>query len=164
MAVNIEELQKRFASLTDEALLEVKRDDLVAGAQACLDQEFADRGLDIAPGHVPSDREHELNAEGLAPVEAEGEGNQVGWEFLQEFDTPEEVSIAISLLRSAEIPAYTPSQDVSRVNPLAGLIEGAFRVYVPTGMAEEAREILDTPVSDEELAAQAEAAGGAAPE
>ena len=45
MAVDINYLRRHYASLSDEALLEVDRGELVAAAQECYDSELKSRGL-----------------------------------------------------------------------------------------------------------------------
>ena len=49
MAIDIEQLRKHYASLTDEALLEIERDELTEAAQKCLNREIERRGLEVAP-------------------------------------------------------------------------------------------------------------------
>jgi hypothetical protein len=163
MSVDIGELQRRFESLTDSALLAIKGGELVDAARQCLDSELAKRGLGKGPGSFaggPS-TEEDLNAEGLAPVELAQDSMPPGvnWALLEDFDTGEEVSVAVAVLRSAGIHCYTPSQDASLVSALSGPPANAYHVYVPEDLVQEALEILNTPISDEELAAQAEAAG-----
>jgi len=68
----------------------------------------------------------------------------------------DEARMARELLKSAEIPCYLRND-----NPMAvswtGV--GGFRLSVPPEWLEQAREVLETEISEEELAAQAEAAG-----
>ena len=45
MQLDLENLRKHYASLNDDALLAIDRDDLVEGAQRCLDAELKQRGL-----------------------------------------------------------------------------------------------------------------------
>ncbi len=43
MNIDPQELERHYASLSDEALLELNREDLVEVAQGCLDRELARR-------------------------------------------------------------------------------------------------------------------------
>jgi hypothetical protein len=54
MAVDIEYLRKHYASLSDEALEDINRADLVAAAQQCLDEELKRRDLDSSRYSTPS--------------------------------------------------------------------------------------------------------------
>ena len=68
------------------------------------------------------------------------------------YNIPEEASLARGLLESAEIPYHLE-------NEFAALGGFQLRLLVPAAFEAEALEILDAEISDEELAAQAEAAG-----
>jgi hypothetical protein len=142
MKTDAEDFRRQYASLNDEALLEVNRGDLVPIAQQCYDVELAARGLD-----APTAAE-EPEAAPPHPLE-----NLIE---LASFDDPSEATVARSILRLAEIPCAL-STDL----PLAGsVLNVAYEVklYVPSEYADEAEAILDSKISDEELAAQAEAA------
>jgi len=43
--INIEDLRQHYASLSDEGLLEIDRDELTAVAQTCYDEELEQRNL-----------------------------------------------------------------------------------------------------------------------
>ena len=78
------------------------------------------------------------------------------WQRSQSFDNPSEASVARSLLRIADIPCML-STDL----PLTGSILNVatdVRLYVPPEFVDQANEVLDHEISDEDLAAQAEAA------
>jgi 6-phosphogluconate dehydrogenase (decarboxylating) len=64
-----------------------------------------------------------------------------------EYDYLDEADLARGLLEAAEINASLESEP------------GVVRLMVPAGFAEQALRMLAAPLSDEELAAQAEAAG-----
>lgn len=53
MKIDTEQLKKQYASMTEDALLEIDPEDLTPEAQACLDSELNSRGL-IQDGSVPS--------------------------------------------------------------------------------------------------------------
>ena len=134
MNVNMKELREQYASLTDEALLEINRDELTDVARVCFDAELAERGLKIE-----------------APEPAESEAGRPQEELIEiaEFQGMEEGNMASGLLQTYEIPSRL------QCDPLTGT---RCRVLVPASLVEQAREILDNPLSDDDLAAQAEAA------
>jgi hypothetical protein len=143
MQLDLDDLRRQYARMNDEALLAVDREQLVPLAQQCYDAELSARGLDTAAEEVPAQGSAQANLENMVEVAA--------------FDNPSEASVARSLLRSAEIPCM--------LNTDLPLVGGAFPVlsevvlYVPSEFAAQASEILDHEISEEELAAQAEAAG-----
>lgn len=142
MEVTAADFRKHFALLSDEALLEINRGDLVEIAQQCLDEEVARRQLNRAEPRTETAREqpqHEASrAEELVHVAT--------------FLTGEELSMARGLLEEAAIPYHIE-------NPLAALGGIELRLMVPASLEEQALEILSAEISEEELAAQAEAAG-----
>jgi len=96
-------------------------------------------GLDTDPANAPAP-DPNLKGEELVHVAT----------FLDFHDA----QMAVNLLLSAEIPATVESEMGAAY---AGA--GALRLMVPASLVEQAEEILDAEISDEELAAQAEAAG-----
>ncbi len=138
MRISAEDFRQRYASLSDEALLEVNRDERVEMARVCYDAELAQRGLKAKTAG---------SAASADPAAPEGEPMAA----VAEFRSFNEAGLALSALRSADIPARVenPYQPYSEVSTL--------RVMVPESLLDVAREILATPLTDEELAAQAEA-------
>ena len=121
--------------MSDEGLLSIDRDDLIEAAQQYYDAEVARRGLNPDPAtQAPADPEQELV-------------------HVATFVSFEEANLAKALLRSADIPAYLENELSSTWTGLGGL-----QILVPAAFLEQAKEILDAPVSDEDLIAQAEAA------
>ena len=136
--VDLDDFRRRYAELSDEALLELERDDLIDLARDCYDAELARRGL-------------RRNSSSPPATEVQDYGELVEAAI---FSSASEADLARALLKSANIPCYLE-------NELGGkdylrAIEG-FRLVVPASLLESAREILDASVSDEELIAQAEA-------
>ena len=142
MKADLDDFRRLYSSLNDEALLAIDRDELVPMAQQCYDAELSTRGLD-----APAEEEE------AAPVQ-----NAFGENLAEiaSFDNPSEASVARSLLRIADIPCML-STDL----PLTGSILNVatdVRLYVPPEFVDQAHEVLDHEISDEDLAAQAEAA------
>jgi hypothetical protein len=71
---------------------------------------------------------------------------------------PDEARMARSMLDSAGIPAYFENEHIGTILGMIPMLEGGLKLLVPASRLEEAREVLDTPVSDESLNEQAEAA------
>lgn len=138
MDVNLDDFRRHYESLSDQALLDLKRDDLIETARDLYDQELAARGLTRPV--TPDSTADPATAPALDP------GTQLV--TAAEFDQLGEARLALALLQAAEIPS-TITEDHA----------GGFRLVVPADHEEQAIEILATPLSDEELAAQAEAAG-----
>ena len=138
MQVDLDDFRHRYAELSDEALLELDRDELVDLARDCYDAELARRGLRRSSSSPPA-------------TEVQDHGELVEAAI---FSSSSEADLARALLESAAIPCYLE-------NELGGkdylrAIEG-FRLFVPAQLLEDARDVLGAPVSDEELIAQAEA-------
>lgn len=142
MDVSLEDFRKHFELLSDDALLETNRDELVEAAQQCYDAEIARRGL-----HEPEPEPEEPQVQPTA----EPEGGKLV--LIETFIIPEEASLARGLLSSAEIPFMMENE----LAPLGGF---QIQLLVPENYAADAREILSHEITEEELAAQAEAAGG----
>jgi hypothetical protein len=140
--VSLDDFRRHFDLLSDAALLETNREDLVESARGCYDEEVARRGLNSPP---PTD---ETAAEPITHQANPGEELVL----IATYNIPEEASLARGLLESAEIPYHLE-------NEFAALGGFQLRLLVPAAFEAEALEVLEAEISDEELAAQAEAAG-----
>lgn len=141
MNVTAQDFRQRFELLSDEALLEINKDELVEIARDCLDEEIARRGLNTpeAPAEAaPEESQHEASLSDRLVLVAT-------------FLSGEELNMARGLLDEASIPYHIE-------NPLAALGGIELRLMVPAQFEHEALEILSSEISEEELAAQAEAA------
>ena len=140
MDISADDFRRHFEMLSDAALLSTNREDLVEGARDCYDEEVARRGLNAAE---PS--------EGDAENPEQEADEDEGFIEIATYIVAEEASLARGLLNVAEIPCKI---DVSYT---IGPVE--LRLLVPAELAEQALEVLNSEISEEELAAQAEAAG-----
>jgi len=136
-----EDFQRHFEILSDEALLETNRDELVEMAREVYDGEIARRGLGSEEGEDLAPESE------LQPTDAVDE-----MVLIATFGYPEEANMARGLLESASIPSQIK-------NELAAVGGFEASLLVPASFEEQAIEILESQISDEELAAQAEAAG-----
>jgi len=145
--VSPEEFRRRFDELSDDALLEINRDELVDVARDIYDAELDRRGLQA---EIPEQGES-------VPVGGEQSEPHGELELAAEFTSAQEAAFARSLLKSAGIPYYSKT-DYSGV---LSATEEELQVFVPKPYLKEAQELLASPLTDEELAAQAEAAESA---
>ena len=137
MEIDPEEFRRHYDSLSDEALLEVDREELVPIARQCYDVELASRGIEIeAP-------------ESAAAAEPVGDQD---WIVAGTYLSAEEANLARSMLESAAIPARLESKGTGSWTGF-----GELRLLVPAAFLSEAQEVIDSPISEEELIAQAEA-------
>ena len=152
MNISIDDFRRHFELLSDAALQETNREELVETARVCFDDELARRGLNVT---IPVSPE-------VSATDAEGATSHVlsaGEELvvIGTFSVADEASLARGLLESASIPARLENMNL-------GLGAFQLRLLVPAAFEEQALEVLDYEISDEELAAQAEAAGEMEPE
>jgi hypothetical protein len=136
-----EDFQRHFEILSDDALLETNRDELVEMARDVYDEEIAKRGLGPEEGEIPVPE--------IEPQPGDAVDEMV---LIATFGYPEEANMARGLLESASIPSQIK-------NELAAVGGFEASLLVPASFEEQAIEILESQISDEELAAQAEAAG-----
>jgi hypothetical protein len=141
--IDPEDFKRHYALLSDDALLEIDRDELVEAARPHYDAELVERDLALSETEDggPSDAEDD------APGHT-GDGLQLVATFL----SIEEANFARGLLQSADIPC-------SFENDKAGAWTGTgeLRLMVPAEAYDRACEILETEISEEDLIAQAEA-------
>ena len=144
MQVDLDDFRRRYAELSDEALLELDRDELVDLARDCYDAELARRGL----------RRNSISPP-VAELQDHGELIEAAI-----FSSSSEADLARALLESAAIPCYFENEFAGKTIRVS---EG-FRLFVPATLLENAREILNSPVSEEDLIALAEADSAPEPE
>lgn len=145
MKTSLEEFQSYYQSLSDEALRELDRNDLVEAARACYDQELAGRGLTAA--NAPND---------LSAAPADGREHR---EIAASFFSVQEAGLALALLQSAGIPSSLEDENTDlRSGSMWSSQGNGLRLTVPAEFLEEARAILESDVSEADLIAQAEVA------
>jgi PhnB protein len=130
MKVSAEDFRHQYAGMSDEGLLDVDRNDLVEVARACYDEELARRNLKVPSASVEADA-----------VESHEEGEEFA--VAATYESQEEAKLARELLRGAGIRAH--------------LGAGGLALLVPVSTREDAREVLNAQLSDEELASAAAA-------
>jgi hypothetical protein len=136
LQIEPEEFRRRYAELSDEALLSINRKELTELAQSYYDAEVAQRGLDSDRASEDTAPDPEMD---LVPVAT--------------FRSVNEAQLGRDLLRAADIPAYLENELTATWTGAGGL-----RLMVPASFLEQSEEILEARISDEELIAQAEGA------
>jgi PhnB protein len=126
MKVSAEDFRHQYAGLSDEALLDVDRQELVELARQCYDEELAHRKLKAA---APAP------AATHAP-EPHGEAEEFA--VAQTYQSQEEARLAREMLRGAGIRAH--------------LGAGGLALLVPVSTRDDARQLLDAQISEEALA------------
>ena len=144
--IDPEDLRRHVATLSDEALLDVNRQDLVDDAQTIYDDEVDARGLTW-----PSEDTAE-SAE--AAVEPDAELVSIA-----QYESVEEARFARTLLENSGIPVWF----VGELTPekMTADSKAGLELVTQAAFLEQALLVLSTEVSDEELARQAEEAGAA---
>jgi hypothetical protein len=135
LQIDPEEIRQRFDQLSDEGLLSIDRNELIELAQQYYDAEISRRGLRTTPA---------------APAQENAEEQLVP---LSTFDSLEEANLVRALLESADIPVKLDNELSSQWTGAGGL-----RLMVPASSLEQAEEILQAQISEDDLIAQAEAA------
>ena len=143
MQIDPEDFKRHYALLSDDALLDVDRDELVDDARMCYDAELAERKLTR-----PDTSGNGSSAEASAQTDqAEG-----GLQLVATFVSLEEANFARGLLQSADIPCSFENDQAAAWNGI-----GELRLMVPASAYDQACEVLETEISEEDLIAQAEA-------
>jgi hypothetical protein len=159
MQIDLEDIRRHYALLSDEALLAIHRSDLIEEAQVCLDEEIAKRHPEGLPD---TDSGPEPTWQEAAEVESgddesgvddsqEPEAERGAVVSIASYTHADEARLARGLLEIAGIPSFLGNEQ--------NALGGALHLLVPTDLVDAALEVLADDISDEELAAQAEAAG-----
>jgi hypothetical protein len=141
--IDPEDFKRHYALLSDDALLEIDRDELVDAARPYYDAELTERRL------APEAEESAQSAEAAAESEDRTEG---GLQLVATFLSLEEANFARGLLQSADIPSSFENEQAAAWTGI-----GELRLMVPAAAYDRACEILETEISEEDLIAQAEA-------
>ena len=144
MQIDPEDFKRHYALLSDDALLDINRDELVDAARPCYDAELAGRKL------APPDTEEGVRSADPS-VDAPSQ-TEDGLQLVATFLSLDEANFARGLVQSADIAC---SLENERGGPWAGI--GELRLMVPASVYDRACEILEFEISEEDLIAQAEA-------
>jgi hypothetical protein len=149
--IDPEDFKRHYALLSDDALLEIERDELVDAARPYYDAELAERKL------APPDTEE--NASSPDPGDDTPGHVADGPQLVATFLSLDEANFARGLLESAEITCSLENEHGAQWTG-----NGALRLMVPATAYDRACEILESEISEEDLIAQAEAGAAEAPD
>lgn len=150
MNLDLEELRRQFEAMTDEALLEIDRDELVEAAQQCYDEELRLRKI------VPKVRTRSAISEAESGGEVDWAGQEEP-EWLTEAisvlsvstryrndDTTQRLREAVDVLLNAGVPCYVRGQDRE-----GAVIE--YELMVPAKQHLQAASVLDRDMLNAEM-------------
>ncbi|MGB6946037.1 MAG: hypothetical protein WBE37_26795 [Bryobacteraceae bacterium] len=173
MAADSQYLREHYASLSDDALLAIKRADLVETAQKCYDDELGRRNLASRGGRrreagrlpLPApvealDENPELDQElDDEPAEDEPDWLDDAAEVLSRTDLPgaapaEDMANAQEVLEAAGIPCYLDLYEIPEDNNPSPPPTHIWRLRVPGNLNLRATSILERDVFNQEFEAQ----------
>jgi hypothetical protein len=139
-----EGFRRYYEGLSDEGLLAIRAEDLTETARVVYLAEMARRGIEAEAASAPP--------EAPRPEAATATGD---WVEIAGFALPADAKLARAELEAEGIPCLIP--DERTLDADGGLVNafGGIKLCVPASCAEEARAILGSTVSDDELEAQA---------
>jgi hypothetical protein len=159
MAVDPEYLRRHYASLSDEALLDINPDELVEAARACLDAELRKRELDAPVDLEASGEDAEYDDEpsgGDGPPEWLDEGAEVFSAVVREgvMATPQ-AHHARRALEAAGIPCFLDihEEEVEEEEPAPRGPVRRWRVLVPGKLNLEATGVLQREIFNDDFEA-----------
>jgi len=151
LEIELQDFRDYYDSLSDEALLAIDRDELVADAQKIFDQELGRRGLkrkelDRAELERPAAPERGVETEpGAVPEWLEGAAVAIAYTDATGRDAAGSATDARSVLEHAGIPAYIVTEKPDE-DKLAG-----YQVMVPGNYPLQAMSVLDKEIFNPEL-------------
>jgi len=146
--INLEDLRHHYASLSDEGLLEIDRDELTEIARRCYDEEVEQRQL-TAPDATQEEADYQEEAREAVKLDT---GDKPDWledaacacSFASDpnGDSSSEVENARDALQAGGIPCHVlfHREDPPRVDPRPAL---CIRVMVPGALNLQATSMLD---------------------
>jgi hypothetical protein len=160
VAINSEELRKRYASLSDGELLSINREDLTTIAQGLFDWELQKRGLHTAEfeGEL-EDETDSTNSRFSASTDELEDGEawlENGFPVTVFSGTPAGAADAMdahSALHSAGIPCEITEHDVDPADEPVPPPYKEYRVVVPAALSMQATSVLDKAIFNARLEA-----------
>jgi hypothetical protein len=166
MPVDPKYLRQHYASLSDQALLGIDRDDLVKTAQNCYDDEVRRRSLASSRGAAPPILPNKNVDVAYADVdgEASGDGDKPGWlqEAAEVFSEPDwpgkapasDIADARDVLEAAGIPCYLDLSAIPEYKSALPKPTHLWRLMVPGNLNMRAASILDRDIFNLEFEAE----------
>ncbi len=132
MAIDIEQLRRQYSEMTDAALLEIEREELVAEAQRCLDDELLQRRI-----RPEKRRAGAVSVEDTAMDDAPPEWIQDAVTVVSMVAGEPNVTEAQRVLAAARIPSFIVDREADRDHPMRS------DLVVPPGQHLQATSVLD---------------------
>jgi hypothetical protein len=163
MAVDLEYLRQHYASLSDEALLEINREELVQAAQNCYDDELRQRGLSSGHGIPDAEGQPDIPRPAHPEVDhqAPGAGERPDWleeaaEVYTRTDVPgtgpaSDIVDARDALEAAGIPCYLDLSEIPEDKTVFQKAARWWRLKVPGNLNLQATSVLDRDIFNAEL-------------
>ena len=156
MPVDLEYLRRHYASLSDEALNELDRTELVETAQKCYDEELA-RRKPLA-GTKALDQTEDIESH-LPDFDNKPEWRDDASEVFSQYEaagvtTAPEIANARDALEAAGIPCYLDLSDPPDEKPLRQKPPRLWRLMVPGNLNQRATSILERDIFNPEFEAE----------
>ncbi|HWR52904.1 MAG TPA: hypothetical protein VN428_17470 [Bryobacteraceae bacterium] len=163
MEITSDSLRRHYASLPDEALLEIDRTQLTEIAQACYDGELARRDLRPEPDHRRQVWPHEDEGSHLSPADPVFSPES---DWLEDavcvcafeaqhhgIEQSSEAELAREALEQAQIPCEVALEELETPNSRA-MPRYEYRVMVPAALSLKATSVLDIQIFNPKLEAE----------
>ena len=149
MKVDTDYLRRHYAELSDEALREIERGELVDAAQKCYDEEVARRRSEGAPhaASAPLEVADDEDYNEAGPDWLEGAACVCTFTNAPGSDSQLDAAEARDAIEAAAIPCHIALEEI-------GERRSEYRVLVPSSRTLEAMSILDRDVFNARLEAE----------
>ncbi len=154
MEIDLDYLRQHFADLSDEALREINRSELVEAARKCYDEELASRKLArqpraAAPEDIPEE-EPEIVDDGTAPEWLDHATCACSFVQTPSGEAGCDADEARTALEAAGIPCHVSLEELPEAEARHGR-DHEYRVLVPSARGLEAMAVLDRDVFNPRL-------------
>ena len=157
MKIDTEYLRRHYADLSDEALLEIDRSELVEGAQRCYDEEVARRrsmaGQDAGTAPLDDADAADEEEDGPGPEWLESAACVCTFVQMRGIDAQVDAADARDVLKAAGIPCRIALQKTQEEGDAAER-QPEWRVLVPGARTLEAVSVLDRDLFNARLEAE----------
>ena len=148
MKIDTDYLRRHYAEISDEALREIERTELVEAAQKCYDEEVARRRSTPAPSAAPVTREVVDDGDEADPSWLEGAACVCTFTNAPGSDSQFDAAEARDAIEAAGIPCHIALEATGEER------RSEYRVLVPASRTLEAMSILDRDVFNARLEAE----------
>ncbi len=148
MKIDTDYLRRHYAEISDEALREIDRSELVEAAQKCYDEELARRRSTPAPTAAPVTRDVVDNHEEAGPDWLEGAACVCTFANTPGSDSQLDAAEARDAIEAAGIACHIALEETGEER------RSEYRVLVPASRTLEAMSILDRDVFNARLEAE----------